>query len=48
MHVMEMQIVPTLMVHSNVNAKLAFLGTGKHAEVPIQTFQIAKLNFRVI
>jgi hypothetical protein len=30
---MEMQIVPTLMVHSNAIAKLGFLEMGKHAQV---------------
>ena len=44
---MEMQTVPTLMVHSNVNVKLAFQGTIKHAEVFIQRLQIEKFIFRV-
>ena len=46
-HVMEMQTVPTLMVHSNVNVKLAFQGTVKHAEVFIKRLQIAKFIFRL-
>ena len=32
-HAMKMQIVPTLMVHSNAIAKLGFLEMGEHAQV---------------
>ncbi len=44
-HVMEMQTVPILMVHSNANVKLDIQGMGIHAKVFMRRFQTTKLIF---
>ena len=44
MHVIKMRPVPILMVHSNVNVKLAFQEMGIHVQICIQRFLMTRPN----